>query len=135
MQSTYQQINTEPGRTILLVQPQSWTLVSVTCDTVGPAIVGSSPDLHLGTGQGILVTPTPRMLFLEPGDALYVFSETTDRISVAMHPMSWIGALLARLGAGPQPVAAMPQPVKGVELAYPKPAPTTAKPVSPKKVF
>lgn len=96
-QSTYQQINADPGKTKILIQPQSWMLVSVSCDTVGPAVVGSNADLKIGTGQGVNLTATPRYLFLEPGETLYVYSDSTDRISVAMHPMSWIVQLLQRL--------------------------------------
>jgi hypothetical protein len=98
-QSIYQQINTDPGKTKTLIQPQSWMLVSVSCDTVGPAIIGSNADLKLGSGQGVLITSTPRYLFVEPGETVYVFSAGTDRISIAMHPMSWITQLLAKLGA------------------------------------
>jgi hypothetical protein len=99
-QSNYQQINTDPGQTKLLIQPQSWMLVSVTCDTVGPVVVGANADLKQGTGQGVVVTAVPRYLFMEPGESLYVFSDGTDRLSIAMHPMTWIAQLLQRLSPG-----------------------------------
>lgn len=94
MQSTYQQINTEAGKTTLLIQPASWCLISVSCDTVGPVMAGSSADLKPGTGQGVLVGATPRYMVLDPGDALYVYSSGTDRVSIAVHPLSFLQRLL-----------------------------------------